>query len=229
MQRSTLRYDAVLVLGGNITRKADGSFAPSTFADSDIFGMLGGRMRVFAAVWMYLAGEADTFVFSTGTSEKTKAVYGSAVPTEAYLYSEDFKDLLHELQGSRPEIKSLKKPTIILEDRSKNTVGNIRECFEIIRQHPEWRKVGVMSADFHIPRVKAFCELIQDKEPIEADLEFIGAESSLKRLKPGVYDAEIEAAYASPEGKKRLKNEAQGLKDMEEGRYYMGEFQLQKS
>jgi hypothetical protein len=221
MQKAAPRLDAILVLGGNITQKADGTFAPSTYADSDQYGMLGGRMRVFAAVWMYLAGEVRTFVFSTGTSEKTKATFGPSVPTEAYLYSEDFKRILHELQQPLP--------TIILEDRSKNTVGNIRECFEIIRRHPEWHKVGVMSADFHIPRVKALCELIQDKEPIEADLEFIGAESTLKRLKPGMYDAEIDAAYASPEGKKRLRNENQGLRDMEEGKYYMGEFQLQKS
>lgn len=221
MEKAAPHFDAVLVLGGNITKNADGTFAPSTYADSDQFGMLGGRMRVFAAVWMYLAGEADTFVFSTGTSEKTKAAYGPDVPTEAYLYSEDFKAMLRDMHEPIPNI--------ILEDRSKNTVGNIRECFEIIRQHPEWQKVGVLSADFHIPRIKALCELIQDKEPIEADLEFIMAETTLKRLKPGMYDAEIDAAYASPEGKKRLANEAQGLKDMQEGKYYMGEFQLQKS
>jgi len=55
------------------------------------------------------------------------------------------------------------------------------------------------------------------------------AESTLKRLKPGMYDAEIDAAYASPEGKKRVANETQGLRDLEDGVYHLGEFQLQKS
>jgi hypothetical protein len=86
-----------------------------------------------------------------------------------------------------------------------------------------------MSADFHIPRVKALCELIQDKIPVEADLEFIMAESTLKRLKPGMYDAEIDTAYASAEGKKRIANEAQGLRDLQDGTYHLGEFQLRKS
>ncbi|HEU4914839.1 MAG TPA: hypothetical protein VFT16_05595 [Candidatus Saccharimonadales bacterium] len=52
---------------------------------------------------------------------------------------------------------------LALEEISKNTVSNIRECFAIIRQHTAWKKVGVLSADFHIPRIQALCQLVQEK------------------------------------------------------------------
>ncbi len=222
------QYDAILVLGGNLTKKADGSFAPTTYQDSDEYGMLGGYMRVIAAVWMYLAGDTNIFVFSTGTSEKTKAKYGSRVPTEAFAYSELFKTMLASLRPEHPEMESLDPPTIILEDISQNTVGNIRECFAIIREHG-WANVGVMSAGFHIPRVKALCELLLPDDPIDANLTFISAEEEVKRLCPGKYDAEIDAAYASAEGQKRMKSEEQGLQAMRNGTYVMSEFQLHKN
>lgn len=221
-------YDAVLVLGGNITKTDSGKYAPSTYQDSDGFGMLGGYMRIITATWMYIRGEADTFVFSTGTSEKTKAKFGTDVPTEAYLYSQVFKEMLAERRSVTPELFDIPEPTIILEEYSQNTVGNVRECFEIIRGHG-WATVAVLSADFHIPRVQALCNLISQKHPVDCNLVFTGAETKIKQLMPGTYDQEINMAYASPEGQKRMECEARGLQHIQSGSYVMGEYQLHRS
>jgi hypothetical protein len=219
------RYDAVIVLGGNIRRTQTG-YASATYTDSDQFGMLGGHIRVIAAAWMYLDRQASVFIFSTGTSEKTKAAFGPGVPTEAEIYSEEFKTLLRELRPDHPEMAQLEPPTIILEDRSKNTVGNIEECFAIISKQT-WEKVAILSARHHLPRIKTLCELIKQRRPVNASLAFVEAEQVVMKLCPGKYDTEIKAAYNSPEGKKRLANEAKGVSDIRDGVYVLSEYQLQ--
>ena len=216
-------YDAVIVLGGNIRQTAEG-YAPSTYADSDMFGMLGGKIRVIAAALMHLKGEASTFVFSTGTSEKTKAVFGPDVPTEADVYSEDFKIILNEMSAELADADQHDPPRIVLEDKSQNTVGNIRECLQII-QKDNWQKVAFMSTWPHIQRAEALCSVIAEQIPTNANLEFIAAEDIVKRLQPGMYDAEIEAAYNSEEGKKRIASEAKGVRDIKENKYVFTEYQ----
>jgi uncharacterized SAM-binding protein YcdF (DUF218 family) len=217
-------FDAVIVLGGNIRHTPTG-FASATYDDSDQYGMLGGRIRIIAAAWLYLDGQASAFVFSTGTSEKTKAKYGANVPTEARIYCDEFNALLDELRADHPEMAGLEPPTIILEERSQNTVGNIRECFDIIREN-QWKKVAILSARHHLPRTEALCGLIGENEPVDASLAFLSAEEIVRQHCPGKYDAEIEAAYNSPEGKKRLAIEAQGVRDIQNGVYILSEFQL---
>lgn len=217
-------YDAVVVLGRNI-RRTPGGFAPSTYQDSDEFGMLGGSIRIPAAAQLYLHSSTTTFVFSTGSSQKTKAAFGADVPTEAEVYSEAFKAEIERLRAIHPGMQELPPPHIILEDSSVNTVGNIRECFAIIREHP-WQRVAIMSSRDHIPRIEALCALIGTSEPVDSGLVFIAAEDILLRLCPGVYDTEIATAYNSLEGKKRLASESQGLRDIQSGKYVMTEFQL---
>lgn len=221
-------YDCIVVLGGNIVRTDDGQFAPTTYDHSDQFGMLGGYMRIVAAAWMFVARQSETFLFSTGTSEKTKAVLGDDVPTEAHVYSEAFKRLVGELRSTHGELCGRKDPKIILEEYSQNTVGNLKESFAVIKEH-HWKKVAVLSADLHIPRVQALTELISQDIPVGVTLDFLGAESTLKKLKPGLYDDFINTAHNSIEGKKRAQNEAQGLSDIREGRYVMTEYQLHQN
>lgn len=178
-----------------------------------MFGFLGGHMRVKAALTLYKNGQADTFVFSSGVSAKSKDMYGADVPSDASVYCQDF---LSQLDGPAP--------TIILEERSFNTSSNIIESLAIIRNHA-WRRVAVLSSNYHIPRIRALFNMICKNNPLATELVFLGAEDVVKEFEPGVYDAEIDAAYASPEGQKRLENEARGLKSIKDGIYVLGEFQ----
>ena len=114
-------YDCIIVLGGNIARTPEGKYIPSTYQHSDEYGMLGGHMRIIAAAWMYLEGQSDTLIFSTGTSEKTKATLGNDVPTEALVYSQEFKRLVADLREKHPELLHDGEPTIILEERQEHS------------------------------------------------------------------------------------------------------------
>jgi hypothetical protein len=213
------RYDAVIVLGMNI-RSTTAGFRPSSYQDHDEFGMLGGEMNVIAATLLYEQGTADTFIFSTGVSAKTKAAFGEDAPTEAEVYSKNF---LKRISDS-----PCPKPTIILEDHSVNTYSNLTECIQILNSHG-WKHIAIMSARYHIPRVAALWELTKTNHPSVVTVDFLIAEEVIIQGLPGIYDAIIEAAYSSPEGQRRLKNEAQGLQDMKNGKYVVTEFQFHKA
>jgi uncharacterized SAM-binding protein YcdF (DUF218 family) len=209
-------WDALIILGSNIKRAGD-VYRPSTYEDYDTFGMLAGEIRVIAAVLLYERNLARTFVFSTGISEKTRAALGSDVPSEAAVYSEDF--LRRIGPSGRPA------PKIIPEDRSVNTYSNLAECAALIRQN-QWKHVAIMSARYHIPRTRALWQSVTRKHPVRVNAEFLAAEDVVTQYLPGVYDDMIEAAYGSPQGQKRLKNEAQGIQDLKDGTYVLTEFQL---
>jgi hypothetical protein len=218
MGSAAKRYDAVIVLGTNIAPARRGGFRPTTYADYDQYGMLAGNMSVIAATLLFEHGASETFVFSTGTSEKTKAMYGSGVPTEAEVYSASFLALIKDSSRSTP--------FIIREKQSVNTYSNLTECIKIINKYG-WRDIAVLSARYHIPRVQAIWELAsRAKHTTKARVDFLAAETIIIELLPGIHDEAIRAAYNSPEGRKRLASEAQGLRDIQTGTYVVTEFQL---
>jgi uncharacterized SAM-binding protein YcdF (DUF218 family) len=212
------RYDAVIVLGMNIRREGTG-YRPTSYEDHDEFGMLAGEVGVIAATQLYRQNITDTFVFSTGTSEKTKAAFGEAVPTEAAVYSKDF---LQRLEGSNRPL-----PKVILEEYSFNTYSNLTESAEIIHRHP-WKRVAILCARYHVPRVKALWQMAVRDRAVSSAVDFLSAEDIIIKSLPGTYDTIIEAAYASPEGQKRLKSEEQGLRHIQDGKYIISEYQFHK-
>jgi uncharacterized SAM-binding protein YcdF (DUF218 family) len=211
-------YDAVIVLGMNIRPTAVG-FRPASYDDHDEFGMLGGEMNVIAASLLHEQQASGTFVFSTGTSKKTAAAFGPGVPTEAEVYSQDFLQRIKE--SAHP------MPTIILEKNSVNTYSNLTECIQIINKYG-WKKIAIMSARYHTPRVAALWELACQQHPVEAKADILIAEDVVTASLPGIYDKKIEQAYASEWGIKRAQIEKQGIEDLRSGRYVVTEFQLAK-
>jgi len=216
-------FDAVIVLCGSIARDPSGTFVPTSYDDSDDYGMLGGAMRVIAAALLYVNRRSSTFVFSAGKSEKTIARLGPDVPAEAGIYRSYFQRMVRELSKAH-----LDPPTLLLEDRTPNTVQSLQACFAMIESRG-WKQVAILSADYHIPRVKALSGLILQDRPLDAKLAFLSAETVAQELAPDRYDQTIDAAYRSPQAIKRLKNEARSLEHIRNGTYYTGEFQLHES
>lgn len=216
-------YDAIMVLGGNI-RPEDGTFVPTTYADTDRSdGMLGGHMRVIAAACLFLAGKSDTIAFSTGTSDQTLEDYGPSVPTEASVYRQAFEKTLAELRPRFPQADSRKEPIIALEDRSKNTESNIYGCYKLINEHG-WRRAAFLSSDAHIERIEGLCyyDKMKVQKPDSVDLSFISAEKVVQEILPGAYDEEIAQAWNSEIGRKRIAIEANGVAAIKAGTYFLG-------
>ncbi len=217
LKSPTKQYDAIFVLGMNIVRDGQ-SYRPTTYHDYDQYGMLAGEMNILAATLLCKQGITNTFVFCTGTSEKTKARYGSDVPTEAKVYSQDFLD--------RISVTARPAPAIILEERSVNSYTNLWESIALMKKHG-WQRPAILVVRYHIPRVQALWKLLSEKVTVP-DVDFLVAEDIVTAAKPGIYDKMIDTAYSSPQGLKRLASEAQGFNDLQSGRYVISEFQLSK-
>lgn len=218
--------DVMTVQSAGLRMLADGSYSSTLYTDSDNFGMLGGFARVLAAQELYWHNPDIPFVFCNGKSAKQIAKFGPDVPSDAEIYAEEFKRGIAQDLRSQSSDTSVQPPEILLEDTSVNTVASIRELINMSTSH-KWQRMGLVSSEYHLPRIKALCGLIFEKlgeQPV--DITFISAETVLKELLPGVYDDEIDAAYKTLSAKNRIKNEQQGLDDIINGRYHIGEFQL---
>jgi hypothetical protein len=218
-------FDAITVQSAGLRMEENGTYASTLYSSTDEFGMLGGNMRVLAAQELYWLYPASAFVFCNGKSAKQIAKFGPEVPTDAEIYAEEFKRGID--QSSRDKFdEKLLEPKIFLEDKSVNTVASIGLLLGMCTTH-DWKRIGLVSSDYHIPRIQALCDLIFKKlgdNPVE--ISFISAEAVLKELRPGMYDEEIDDAYQTVAAQERLKNEENGLQDIKAGRYHIGEFQL---
>ncbi|HSX29633.1 MAG TPA: YdcF family protein [Candidatus Saccharimonadales bacterium] len=216
------KYNVVIVLCGGLSKTA-GVYAPTSFSDSDEFGMLGATVRVRAAQELYWRGVADTFLFSTGVSEKQIAKFGPNVPPESHIYRDYF------LAGIKNDHRKLAHeppaPKVLVEDASVNTVANLLEVSKLCSRYG-WNDVAIISSAYHVPRIEALYGLIRDHFAISIRSAFLSAEEILRQSQPGVYDNEIAEAYASIEGKRRIANEQQGLAAINSGNYVFHEFQL---
>jgi uncharacterized SAM-binding protein YcdF (DUF218 family) len=212
---STPPYDAVIVLGGGIVKDGE-RFVSTTYADSDPFGMLGGRMRIIAAAVLAKRQAANTFVFTTGVSAKTIEMFGAEAPSEADIYAKEFATQLGAIST---------KPNVVLEDRSQNTKGNMQESLDIVRTH-SWRRIAYLSSRYHLPRSEALVSIVDPEISNQVDITYLSAEEIVREHLPGVYDQEINAAYASDAGLLRIQNEHAGLQAIFGGAYTPGEFQL---
>lgn len=52
-------YDAIIILGGGLSKSEQGKFYPTDYRHGDDFGMLGAGMRMVAATEMYLNRSAS--------------------------------------------------------------------------------------------------------------------------------------------------------------------------
>lgn len=217
--------DAITVQSAGLRKLDDGTYASTLYTDSDDFGMLGGFMRVRAAQELYWQDAASTFVFCNGRSAKQIAKFGPQVPTDAEIYADEFKIGIAQDERSQ-SAENARTPRVLLEDKSVNTVASIGELLSMCAVQG-WEHIGLVSSDYHIPRIRALCGLIFEKlgyKPV--DISFISAEAIVKESRPGIYDAEIDSAYQTPLALQRISNEKAGCEDIAAGRYHIGEFQL---
>lgn len=229
IEKEPYPYDAIIVLAGQLLKRKE-KYYPTDYRHEDQFGMLGAGMRMAAVIELYFQKKAKNFVFSGGASGKNKAAHGQDVPTEAEVYKDKFLRSLAGLKKRKDfekKFENIEEPDITLEDKSVNTASNIKEVLQMI-QDKGWKKVAIVSSDYHIPRITALYQQVLKKlGGVQIDISFLSAENVAKEAEPGKYDEVIERAYKSSGAEKRIASEAKGLADLKSGKYVMGEFQLE--
>lgn len=123
MRRTQDRHDAIVVLGGTV--QDDGTLTPWV------------RARVERAVEAYEAGVASRIIFSG-----RNGLYGPAQPavTEAAAMSAYAQRL------------GLPGGAALLEEHSRDTLGNAYFVRRDFLQPNDWRSIRVVTSDFHLSR-----------------------------------------------------------------------------
>ena len=218
----SLRVDTDVVLCGGTYKYGD-MYLATTFQHEDEFGMLGGEMRVLAAVARAQRGLCRNILFAGGKSIKGAAMRGGEhvpAPPSAAAYAAQFANMLEAAESLAEESDDsvVPEPTIILDTKTPNTNANMAHSVQLAFNN-SWETMAIISNEYHLPRVRALYKIIKEKLGHSVEVNFLAAEAVVRLAYPGVYDEEIERAYASPAGQRRLKSESQGLADIQAGIY----------
>lgn len=119
-----------------------------------------------------------------------------------------------------------------------NTLDTISEIIGLIKvaQLSNCSDVGVLTNEYHIPRVEAIIKnlewlvLSEERDPDflvglerlrkgEINITLVSAEEVIKNSLPTVYDSEIVPALKSIEMQRRMASESQGVNDLNNGKY----------
>jgi hypothetical protein len=199
------KYDVIAVLNGGIRKHRKG-WRTTNYSESDDYGSLGSRARMIAAGHLFQKGDlAENFFVTTGKTN----------------YLENEPDAPGESEVAKEELvkRGIPEENIFLENESKNTKQGIIGILKAALGHG-WKKILILSSDYHMPRVKALCEkIVAENGDYEAiDIDYQGAETFLTEVNPK-WKKYIEQANNLEGMKTRIENEEKGLRDLESGSY----------
>jgi hypothetical protein len=118
------------------------------------------------------------------------------------------------------------KDRILLEEESTSTRTEVVELIKFSRAH-KWKRVVVLTSDYHIPRTKALYEglerYITEKDNLSVeeilafrkntDVTFVSAEEILSLNDPGFAEM-VSNLHKTPEYQNRVKSEQEGLEQL---------------
>jgi len=198
--------DAFVVLCGGLVETPDGNWRTTTFDDSgDHVGILGDRLRIDAASYLYRDIPGARFIVSGGKGHLQ--IYPNA-PAMAPIMRKEL------LETGVPD------DHIIVDDKTNSTY---RQIMAIERYSKEYgfNTFGIISNDFHLPRIEAMCKHLNPIPALLAHIQvtLISAEevcidADKERWEPIIY-----TAYHSDAMKKRITLEQKGVADIVAGHY----------
>lgn len=195
------KLEAIIVLGGWLTNEPKGKWRTMNFNEIDDEGLMSGdRVRVVATSYLYRKNP-NLKVIVSGSQGRLNHV--ADCPTLSMVLKKELIEL-----GVRSE-------NIIEEPNSSGTYQQLKNSFAII-QKLNLTKVGIISNEYHLPRIEAFLEHVPHSN-IQTGL--ISAEKIAVENDPKFWKKEIQNAYASDDMKKRVALEQKGVKDLKEGKY----------
>ena len=195
------KMEVIIVLGGWFVQEPDGNWRTTNFKEAgDNLGMTGDRVRVVAA--SFLGKKYPKLkIMVSGSSGRLSHI--EDCPTLSAVLKKELIEL-----GVNPE-------NIIEEEKSTGTYQQLKNSFEIVRRL-NLSKVGIISNEYHLPRIEAFLEHVPN---LNCQTELISAEKVAIDNNPEYWKKEIEDAYASEDMKKRIALEQKGVQDLREGKY----------
>jgi len=197
---------AIVILGGGIKKDEAGNWRTTNYDEpGDNFGVSGDRLRVVAANYLFKHGPEQLFIVSGG---KGQLKDNPDAPTVAEVLKKEL------IAFGVPE------EMIIKEENSGNTYEQLQEIKKIILEK-ELKNIGLLSNEWHLPRVKEMLERFDELRQIfeSINVEFLSAEKICLEYDNEAWQEIIEQAYKSEGLKERIEREQKGVEDIKEGRY----------
>lgn len=205
-EKNSYLYDVVVVLAGNIRKTKNRGWVTTSYKEGKEKS-IGAHARIIAAGELYKLGEANKFILSTGRTVTFSGtdIPDSSAPTEAAVMK---KELLRE---------GVPDENIILEENSTTTLTNAQEVAKILREHPEFIRIGVLTSFWHLERSMVMFESqrldLEGKMLIPLNADEIVAEISHRHAKI------VKDMATSETIGKRIDAEVKGVKLFKEGKY----------
>lgn len=196
MKKDMSEVDAIFPLSGGTIQDANGVWRSTTYEDRDAFGVLGGIVRIRAGA--ILAQQyPNAFVVADARCMDGR------LPSHAEIHARELQELDVPLRR------------IVIEEKSETTGTQVSEALALAEAR-NWRHILIVSNEYHLPRIKAFCEQINSPTSVT----FVSAESILTQDDP-LFATEFERVKHMPAYRERLDAEAQGVQALKEGHYAM--------
>lgn len=189
--------EAIIVFSGGIIASGEDEgihWRTTTYDDSDAFGTLGGRDRVEAAA--VLAKKYPNPYLVT-TSHRL----GYVAPSLAQVYAEELIAL------------GVAQERIVQEEYSSSTQTAVDAVIGLAQKR-EWKRLLLLSSEFHLPRIAAFYE----KKKSDIAVKLISSESILSTVEPTSADR-FAMIRKTPAYQLRLESERRGIIALEKGIY----------
>lgn len=209
--------DAIFVLAGGIRKDKDGKYRSLTYEESDTSGKITGSIyRIFAT--------AEISHYFPNTFIVTTSKYAGVKPQE------DNTPTIAKVMHDELTSLGVKKEKIILEEESTSTFTELFEMAKLTSQK-HWKRIGVVTNGYHVPRIEKMYELIDKFSPDDALLEssieylksrvkvtIISSEEILRTVNNDFKNLEKKvmtmAAYLD-----RVRLEEKGIRDLKEQKY----------
>lgn len=196
-----MKLECLIVLGGGLFKDLSGNWRTTNFDEpGDEYGALGDRLRVVAASYLSKADPGLKLIVSGGKGQLTEI---PGCPTLSVVLKKELIEL-----GVDPE-------NIIEENTAYNTYQQLKNSLAIV-QKLNLSQIGIISNEYHLPRITVFLEYIQKSN---IHVELVSAENVLIDKAPDDWKQYIQDAYESETMKKRIALEQKGIRDLRDGKY----------
>lgn len=198
--------DAFVILCGGLVKTPDGNWRTTTFDDlGDHVGILGDRLRIDAASYLYLDIPTARFIVSGG---KGHLQINPNAPAMAPIMRKELLEI------------GVPDDHIIVDDKTNGTYRQIM-AIERYRKEYGFNAFGVISNDFHLSRIDAMCKHLEPlpRLLIHIQITLISAEQVCIGADKKYWEPIIHKVYQSDAMKKRITLEQKGVADIIAGHY----------
>ena len=196
------KFDEIIVLGGAIIQDK-GTWRSASFNEGDKFSVTDARLRIEAAYHLYLNHMSQLFITSGGKGQNRDT---ENIPTVADVMKDELMGL------------GVPANLIICEANSENTYQQLNALLKISSEIPA-QKIGLISSDWHLPRIRTMLDYIPQLAKLSGIVELISAEQILIKYDPTSWRESIYKSRKSEKMRQRILIEQKGVNQIKEGTY----------